>query len=65
MMLVWYQPTEVMNQKRLIHLCYDDAETTLCGIAIDSNWILWNKPPEFHDIVTCKKCLRVDERGIL
>jgi len=62
MMLVWYQPTEVMNQKRLVHLCYDDVETTLCGHEINSDWILWNKPLEFKDIVTCKKCLKTEDK---
>lgn len=60
MMIVWYQPTEVMNQKRLVHLCNDDAKITFCGKEIDSNWILWNKPLEFKDVVTCKKCLRIN-----
>jgi len=61
MMLVWYQPTKVMNQKRLVHLCNDDAKTTLCGKEINSNWILWDKPSTgWDDAVTCKKCYRID-----
>jgi len=60
MMIVWYQPTEVMNQKRLVHLCNDDAKTTLCGKEINSNWITWNKSRDFKDAVTCKKCNYID-----
>lgn len=61
MMLVWYQPTEVMNQKRLVHLCSDDVKITLCGKKINSNWILWNKPlVGWDNIVTCKKCYRIE-----
>jgi 5-methylcytosine-specific restriction endonuclease McrA len=52
-MICWYQPTEVMNQKRLIHLCSNNPKETYCGLKINSKWILWEK----EDIkTTCTKC---------
>lgn len=56
MMIAWYQPTEVMNQKRLIHLCENDAKITLCGKEINQNWIALNRTLK-HEI-TCSKCLK-------
>lgn len=59
MMIAWYQPTEVMNQKRLIHLCPDDGGKTLCGLEINWNWILWDR----NDTeITCKKCVKLDDK---
>ena len=50
MMIAWYQPREVMTQKRLVHLCPDNPKTTLCGLKINYNWILWDGDGtlEFH-----------------
>lgn len=58
MKIVWYQPREVMSQKRLIHLCEDDAKRTLCGIEITQNYILWDRYKPWD--VTCKKCKRIE-----
>jgi hypothetical protein len=57
MMICWYQPTEVMNTKRLIHLCPDDGRGTLCGLKVNYNWILWGRS---NTEITCKKCSKLE-----
>ena len=59
-MIVWYQPTEVYFQKRLIHLCPDDGGKTLCGKEINENWIIWDR---HNTEITCKKCAKLENKG--
>lgn len=56
MMITWYQPIEVMNRRRLIHLCPDDGGKTLCGLEVNHNWIIWDKN---NTPITCKKCSKL------
>jgi len=60
MMIAWYQPREVMTQKRLVHLCPDNPKTTLCGLKINYNWILWDRDGAQ---ITCKKCAKFEDKN--
>ena len=60
MMIAWYQPREVMTQKRLVHLCSDNPKTTLCGLNINHNWILWDRG---NVQITCKKCSKLEDKN--
>jgi hypothetical protein len=59
MMITWYQPTEIYNKKRLIHLCIDNPRSTLCGLKINNNWIIWDWK---NETITCKKCQKLNKK---
>lgn len=60
MMITWYQPTEVFNKRRLIHLCPSDGGSTLCGLKVNHNWIIWDRN---NTEITCKKCYKLESEN--